>query len=102
MIQEFMNISKISNDLLLDGFTLMLVGHIAFGRNQLVPIGKVHYVFHWLYGKYEPQILKLVDWFLRKKFFTDTVIGRTIFVGIAMAGHYLPHGIVVTTQSATS
>jgi ferredoxin len=102
MIQEFMNVSKLSNDLLLDGFTLMFVGHIAFGRNQLVPIGKIHYFFHWLYGKYEPQILKLVDWFLRKKFFTDTVIGRTIFTGIAIAGHYLPHGIIVTTQSATN
>jgi ferredoxin len=102
MIQEYINASTVSNGLLLDGSTLMLMGHIAFGRNKLVPIGKTHYFFHWLYGKYEPQILKLVDWFLRKKFFTDTVIGRTIFSGIAISGHYLPHGIVVTTQSATN
>ncbi|PKN71636.1 MAG: hypothetical protein CVU54_01010 [Deltaproteobacteria bacterium HGW-Deltaproteobacteria-12] len=81
---------------------LMLMGHIAFGGNQLVPIGKVHYFSHWLYGKYEPQILRLVDWFLRRKFITETAIGRALLTGIALSGHYLPHGLVVTTKAATN
>jgi NAD-dependent dihydropyrimidine dehydrogenase PreA subunit len=102
MIQDFMNISTVPNGLFLDGFTLMLMGHIAFGRNQLVPVGKIHYFFHWLYGRYEPQILRFTDWVLCKKFITDTAIGRAFCTGCANLGHYLPHGIVVTTQSATN
>jgi hypothetical protein len=102
MIQDFMNISTVPNGLCLDGFTLMLMGHIAFGRNQLVPVGKIHYFFHWLYGRYEPQILRFTDWVLCKKFITDTAIGRAFCTGCANLGHYLPHGIVVTTQSATN
>ena len=81
---------------------LMLMGHIAFGRDQLVPIGRVHYFSHWLYGKYEPQILRLVDWFLRKKFITETPIGRALLTGIALSGRYLPHGLVVTTGAAAN
>ena len=81
---------------------LMLMGHIAFGRDQLVPIGRVHYFSHWLYGKYEPQILRLVDWFLRKKFITETPSGRALLRGIALSGHYLPHGLVVTTRAAAN
>lgn len=102
MIQEFINISTASNGSLLEGLAIMFGGHIAFGRNQLVPIGKIHYFFHWLYGKYEPQILRFTDWVLRRKFITDTAIGRAFCTGCASLGHHLPHGIVVTTQSATN
>ena len=100
MIFNFGDVAACSCGLNLELVGLMLMGHIAFGRDQLVPIGKVHYFFNWLYGKYEPQILQLVDWFLRKKFITDTAIGRALLTGIAMSSHYLPHGIVVTTSAA--
>lgn len=100
MIINFGDVAACSGGLNLELVGLMLIGHIAFGGDQLVPIGKVHYFFNWLYGKYEPQILQLVDWFLRKKFITDTAIGRALLTGIAMSSHYLPHGIVVTTSAA--
>jgi ferredoxin len=79
---------------------LFLLGHVAFGGDKLFPISKVHYFFHWLYGKYEPQILMLVDWILRRKLMTETAIGRSLLTLIATVSHYMPHGIVVPTQSA--
>jgi len=102
MIQEFVNVSTVSHGLLLNGFTLMLVGHVAFGGDKLVPIGRIHYVLHWLYGKYEPWILRLGDWLLRKKFITNSQPGRVLFTLLATTSHYLPHGIVVPTASAVN
>jgi len=102
MFYNFVDIAGYSNPLNFDLIGFMLMGHIAFGRDKLVPIGKIHYFLHWLYGKYEPQILRITDWVLRKKFMTDTAIGRAFCIGCASLGHYLPHGIVVTTQSATN
>lgn len=81
---------------------LFLLGHVAFGGDKLVPAGRAHYFFHWLYGKYEPQILMLVDWLMQRKLMTDTAVGRTIFKAIATASHFMPHGIVVPTQSASN
>ena len=102
MIQELTNAASVSQGLLLDSVTLMLAGHVAFVGDKLVPIGRVHYVLHWLYGKYEPWILRLVDWFLCKKFITDTPPGRAFLTLLATTSHYLPHGIVVPTTSAVN
>ncbi len=102
MILEFMNVQTFVHGLLLNSFSLMLAGHVAFGRNKLVPIGRIHYVLHWLYGKYEPWILRLTDWLLRKKFITDTLAGRALLYILASISHYLPHGIVVPTLSAVN
>ena len=102
MIQELISISTVSNYFLLDGLTLALAGHVAFGGDKLVPIGRIHYVLHWLYGKYEPCILRLTDWLLRKKIITDTLPGRALMNILAIISHYLPHGIVVPTASAVN
>jgi ferredoxin len=102
MIQELINVSTVSHGLLLDSFTLILVGHVAFGGDKLVPIGRIHYVLHWLYGKYEPLILRLTDWLLRKKIITDSQPGRVLLTILAFISHYLPHGIVVPTASAVN
>jgi NAD-dependent dihydropyrimidine dehydrogenase PreA subunit len=102
MIQEFINVSTVSNYLLLNSFTLMLVGHVSFGGDKLVPIGRIHYVLHWLYGKYEPWILRLVDWLLSKKILTDSQPGRALLTLVATTSYYLPHGIVVPTASAVN
>lgn len=97
MIVEFLGTPDCSLDAL---WCVFLVGHLAFAGDRLVPINKLHYFLHWLYGKYEPQVLMIVDWILRKKLMTETVFGRAVLTGIATASHYLPHGIVVPTQSA--
>ncbi|MBU2622114.1 MAG: hypothetical protein KKD92_07350 [Proteobacteria bacterium] len=102
MIQEFMNVSTVTHGLLLDSFTLMLVGHVAFGGDKLVPIGRIHYILHWFYGKYEPLILRLGGWLLRKKFITDSQPGRALLTLLATTSYYLPHGIVVPTASAVN
>ena len=102
MIQEFMNSSTVSHGILLDNIILIFAGHVAFGGDKLVPIGRIHYVLHWLYGKYEPWILRLTDWFLHTKIFTDTPPGRVVLTFFATASHYLPHGIVVPTASAVN
>jgi ferredoxin len=83
-------------------FWLVLIGHIAFDRTGVAaPIGKIHYFLHWIYGKYEPAILRLVDWHLRKKFFTETFIGRGYLTLVTVTlGRYLPHSIVVSPQAA--
>ena len=102
MIQELMNVSTVSHDLLLDSFTLILGGHVAFGGDKLIPIGRIHYVLHWLCGKYEPWILRLMDWFLSKKIITDTPPGRALLTLLVSTAHYLPHGIIVPTASAVN
>lgn len=102
MIEGLINISTVSNHLLLDSIALMLMGHVAFGGDKLIPIGKIHYALHWLYGKYEPWILRLTDWLLRKKFISDTRPGRAMMNILATISHYLPHGIVVPTASAVN
>ncbi len=81
---------------------LMVIGHIAFDRTGVAaPIGKFHYFLHWIYGKYEPTILRIVDWHLRKKFFSNNVIGRRYLTLVcATLGRYLPHSIVVTADQA--
>ena len=78
----------------------MLAGHLAFGKEKLIPVGRIHYVAHWLYGKYEPLILRLVDRVLRRPFVTGTAIGRSLMTLLATLSHLLPHGIVVPTSSA--
>lgn len=81
---------------------LFLLGHVAFGGDRLVPAGRIHYFLHWLYGKYEPQILIIVDWILRRRLMTETAVGRSLLTLIATASHYFPHGIIVPTQSAVN
>ncbi len=81
---------------------MLLVGHMAFGGEGLVRAGRLHYLFHWLYGKYEPQVLRLVDWILQKKRLFANPLGRRIMSALAAMGHYMPHGIVVTTSAAAN
>jgi ferredoxin len=80
--------------------SMVVIGHIAFHRNKLVPINRFHYILHWLYGKYEPQILRIVDWIISRKSFYGNPVGRALLKLLAIASHYLPHGIIVTTRSA--
>jgi ferredoxin len=97
VVSDYLGTLNISADTV---WCVFLMGHVAFAGDKLVPINKLHYVFHWLYGKFEPQILMIVDWILRRKLITETAIGRSILTFIATISHYLPHGIVVPTQSA--
>ena len=97
MVLDYLGTPNIAADALLGVF---LMGHVAFAGDRLVPINKLHYIFHWLYGRFEPQILMIVDWILCRKLMTESAIGRSIFTFIATISHYLPHGIVVPTQSA--
>lgn len=100
MILDLMTVPTVFQGSVLDGFSLLLAGHVAFGGDRLAPIGRLHYVLHWLYGKYEPWILRLLDWFLRKRFITETRPGRAFLTLLAIVSHYLPHGIIVPTASA--
>lgn len=102
MIPDLITAPAVFQGAVLDGFTLLLAGYVAFGGDRLVPIGRLHYVPHWLYGKYEPWIFRLVDWFLRKRFITETRPGRAFLTLLATASHFLPHGIVVPTASAAA
>jgi len=78
----------------------VIIGHISLEKDRPVSISNIHYFAHWLYGKYEPKILKIVDWLLNKKILTNTIIGRRFLLFIATMSHYLPHGIIVPTTSA--
>ncbi len=100
MVVEFMNDPNIASVFFHHIPEWVLAGHVAFGKDKLVPIGRIHYFFHWLYGKYEPLILRLVDWILRQTFITQTAIGSSVMTGLATTSHYLPHGIIVPTSSA--
>ncbi len=82
--------------------TSVIFCHVAFTREKLVPISSVHYFLHWLYGKYEPQVLRIVDWVFRRKFIYGTRAGRALARFIATLSHYFPHGIIVTTRSAVN
>lgn len=77
-----------------------IICHVAFHGDKLVPINRFHYFLHWLYGKYEPQILRICDWFLSRKSIYGNPVGRMLLKLVAMASWYLPHGIIVTTRSA--
>jgi ferredoxin len=76
-----------------------IIGHVALRGDEIVPIGRIHYVVHWLYGRFEPQILMTVDWIMRRKIIYGNPVGRTLLKFIAMILRYLPHGIIVTTRS---
>jgi NAD-dependent dihydropyrimidine dehydrogenase PreA subunit len=80
----------------------VVLGHVAFSRDKPVRVGGLHYFFHWLYGMYEPQILRLVDWIMRRKFISGNPPGREVMKILAMTGHYLPHGIVATTRAVSN
>lgn len=69
-------------------------------KRQLRRVGPVQYAVHWLYGVSEPAILRLVDWILSKKLFTETTIGRLALRLIALSSWYFPYGIIVTTEAA--
>jgi ferredoxin len=82
--------------------SMVTIGHVAFHTDKLVPISRFHYFIHWLYGKYEPQILRICDWIMSRKAIYGNPVGRTLLKLVAMASHYFPHGIIVTTRSATN
>jgi ferredoxin len=79
-----------------------IICHVALHRDKIVPIGMAHYILHWLYGKYEPQILKIVDWIMNRKVIYGNPVGRALMKFVAIASHYFPHGIIVTTRSAVN
>ena len=79
-----------------------IIGHVAFHKDRLVPINWSHYFIHWLYGKYEPQILRIVDWVMSRKIIRGNPVGLLLLKIMAIASHYLPHGIIVSTRAATN
>ena len=74
--------------------------HSILAGTRLRKAGPVQYAVHWLYGVSEPVIIRIVDWILRRKYITDTALGRKILWGIAAASWYFPHGVVLTTPMA--
>ncbi|PKL36265.1 MAG: hypothetical protein CVV44_18810 [Spirochaetae bacterium HGW-Spirochaetae-1] len=79
-----------------------ITAHVAFSRERTVPIGRIHYFFHWLYGKYEPQVLILTDRLMGIKLIYGNPLGRAFRKLIAIMAHFLPHGIIVTTRAASN
>ena len=74
--------------------------HAGLDGTGLRKVGPVQYAVHWLYGVSEPVILRVVDFILRRRFLTETPIGKKILYLIAAVSWCFPHGIVVTTEAA--
>lgn len=74
--------------------------HAGLDGTGLKKVGPIQYAVHWLYGVSEPTILRIVDWILRRRFLTDTALGRRVLYLIAAVSWYFPHGVVVTTDAA--
>ncbi|MBW2595987.1 MAG: 4Fe-4S binding protein [Deltaproteobacteria bacterium] len=74
--------------------------HAGFSGKKLRGVGPIQYAVHWLYGVFEPVILRIVDYVLSIRFLTKTVMGRKILYVIASISWFFPHGVVVTTAAA--
>jgi NAD-dependent dihydropyrimidine dehydrogenase PreA subunit len=69
-------------------------------KKRLRDIPFWHYLTHWCYSAIEPFILKIVDVLLSRRALTETGWGIRVLKRIALASRPLPHGIVVTTETA--
>ncbi len=74
--------------------------HVGMDEKRLRKVGPIQYAIHWLYGRFEPNILRLGDFLLSTKSITDTRIGKLFIQAFASAQPYLPYGIIVTTEAA--
>lgn len=79
---------------------VLVVGHVRFDHPELGRAGRVQYVLHLLYAVLEPAILRLLDFFLARPRLLASLPGRALFGAITAAGHWFPHGIVLSTASA--
>ncbi len=74
--------------------------HAGLSGTGFRRVRPIQYAIHWLYGVSEPMILRIVDYVLSIRFFTETAIGKKIFYAIAAVSWFFPHGIVLTTGAA--
>ena len=74
--------------------------HPMLDDGNLRQAGPIQYMLHWLYGVFEPPILRAVDILLTRKWIKDTNLGRFLLKQIARLSWYFPHGLIVTTEAA--
>lgn len=78
----------------------LVLGHVGLAGDHLVNVGPIQYFLHKLYAVMEPVLLRITDFLITKKAVTGTRPGRLLLRIVALASHYLPHGLVITTPAA--
>lgn len=77
-----------------------MLGHVSLSGRKLGGVGPVQYLMHKIYAVMEPPILRITDFLVSSSFIKGNGFGRALMRLIATASHYLPHGIVITTDAA--
>jgi len=83
---------------LLAGF--LVFGHVFTRSGKVAQVGWAHYFLHSIYALSEPTILRLTDFLVTKKLFTQNPIGRAILWLLCATQPLAPHGVVIPTGVA--
>lgn len=79
---------------------LLVFAHLGLSGDKLVNVGRLQYLLHTLYAAVEPTILRITDFILTRRFLTGTRTGRLLLRFFASLCRFIPHGIVLTTDTA--
>jgi len=79
---------------------VLFLGHVGLAGDHLFRVGPLQYALHRFYAIIEPVLLRVTDFLITRKWITGTLPGRFILKTVSLASHYLPHGLVVTTERA--
>lgn len=74
--------------------------HVGMDGQKMRKVGPIQYAVQWIYGYYEPSLIRIVDYVLNRNWINNTFIGKTFLTVLAKLGLYLPHGIIITTAAA--
>jgi Pyruvate/2-oxoacid:ferredoxin oxidoreductase delta subunit len=79
---------------------ILIAAHVRLAGKNLEHTGPVQYLLHKFYAAAEPTILRITDFLITKKIITGTAPGMAFLRFVALLSHYLPHGVIVTTNAA--
>jgi ferredoxin len=78
----------------------LVLGHVGLAGDHLFRVGPLQYLLHRFYAIIEPVLLRITDFLITKQAVTGTRPGRLLLRFAALASHYLPHGLIITTPAA--
>jgi NAD-dependent dihydropyrimidine dehydrogenase PreA subunit len=88
-----------------ESFALLALGalaHVGLDRSALRRVGPLQYVLQWLYAAGEPTVIRFTDWLIGQAWAQGTLPGRALLWSLSQLSRVLPHGVVVTTASASA
>lgn len=79
---------------------VLIAGHVRLSEKKLTRVGPVQFLLHKLYAIIEPIILRITDRLITTNIIIGNPAGRAFLKFIALLSHYLPHGVLLTTNAA--